>query len=147
RALAEGMGATTLDATGDVVAAVDRLTRGAGVDGVIICASTSSSEPVHQAAQMCRQRGRIVLVGGPGLELDRADFYEKELTFQVSASYGPGRYDDAYEAGGMDYPAGFVRWTAGRNMEAVLGLMASGKLDMGALITHEFAFNDAPDAY
>lgn len=147
RALAEAMGATVLDAAGDVVAAADRLTRGAGVDGVVICASTSSSEPVHQAAQMCRKRGRIVLVGVTGLELDRADFYEKELTFQVSASYGPGRYDDAYEAGGMDYPAGFVRWTAGRNMEAVLDLMASGRLDVAALITHEFPFEDAATAY
>lgn len=147
RALAERLGATALDAASDVVAAAERHTRGAGVDGVIICASTSSSEPVHQAAQMCRKRGRIVLVGVTGLELDRADFYEKELSFQVSASYGPGRYDDAYEAGGMDYPAGFVRWTAGRNMEAVLDLMGSGKLDVGALITHEFAFDDAPDAY
>lgn len=147
RAIAEALGATVLDASADVVAAAEQLTRGAGVDGVLICASTSSSEPVHQAAQMCRKRGRIVLVGVTGLELNRADFYEKELTFQVSASYGPGRYDDAYEAGGVDYPAGFVRWTAGRNMEAVLDLMAGGKLDLGTLITHEFAFDDAPDAY
>ena len=147
RALAESLGATAIDASSDVLAAAEQLTRGAGVDGVLICASTASSEPVHQAAQMCRKRGRIVLIGVTGLELDRSDFYEKELTFQVSASYGPGRYDDAYEAGGQDYPAGFVRWTAGRNMEAVLDLMGSGKLDVGALVTHEFAFDRAPDAY
>lgn len=147
RARADTYGATTLDASAEVVAAVQHLTRGVGVDGVIICASTSSSEPVHQAAQMCRKRGRIVLVGVTGLELNRADFYEKELTFQVSASYGPGRYDPAYEAGGVDYPEGFVRWTAGRNMEAVLDLMASGKLDAASLITHECPFADAPDAY
>lgn len=147
RAVAESLGASVLDASADVVAAAEQATRGVGVDGVLICASTSSSEPVREAAQMCRKRGRIVLVGVTGLELDRSDFYEKELTFQVSASYGPGRYDDSYESGGVDYPTGFVRWTAGRNMEAVLGLMAAGKLDVGALTSHEFPFDDAPQAY
>ena len=78
---------------------------------------------------MCRKRGRIVLVGVTGLELSRDDFYEKELTFQVSCSYGPGRYDPAYEEGGQDYPAGFVRWTAQRNFEAVLDMMRDGRLD------------------
>ena len=82
----------------------------------------------HQAAQMCRKRGRIVLVGVTGLELSRADFYEKELSFQVSCSYGPGRYDPAYEEKGQDYPMGFVRWTEQRNFEAVLDMMASGRL-------------------
>ena len=147
RARAEAYGALTVDPAHDVLAVASELSRGMGMDGVIVCASTSSSEPIHQAAQMCRQRGRIVLIGVTGLELDRSDFFEKELTFQVSASYGPGRYDPTYEAGGVDYPAGFVRWTAGRNMEAVLGLMAAGRLDVASLVTHEYAFDDAPAAY
>ncbi len=95
---------------------------------------------------MSRKRGRIVLVGVTGLELDRADFYEKELSFQVSAAYGPGRYDAAY-ASGHDYPLGHVRWTAGRNMEAVLDLIAAGRVDPASLVTHEYDFDDAPAAY
>lgn len=147
RSRAEGYGATTVASGDDVLAAAAAHSLGRGVDGVIICASTSSSEPVHQAAQMCRRRGRIVLVGVTGLELDRADFYEKELSFQVSAAYGPGRYDPSYEAGGQDYPIGHVRWTAGRNMEAVLDLLASGRLDVSSLVTDEFPFDRAPAAY
>lgn len=147
RRLAEGFGAATVAPADDVLQAAAQHSSGRGVDGVLVCASTTSSEPIHQAAQMCRQRGRIVLVGVTGLELDRADFYEKELTFQVSAAYGPGRYDPTYESGGLDYPVGFVRWTAGRNMEAILGLIASGRLDVGALVTHRYAFDDAPEAY
>lgn len=131
----------------DPLAAGMAFSRGQGIDGVIITASTKSSDPVSQAARMCRKRGRIVLVGVTGLELSRADFYEKELGFQVSCSYGPGRYDPAYEEGGQDYPLGFVRWTEQRNFEAVLDMMASGQLDMAPLITHRFDFADAPDAY
>ncbi|NLD77548.1 MAG: Gfo/Idh/MocA family oxidoreductase [Acidimicrobiales bacterium] len=147
RKLAGSFGATTVDARHDVVAAADEFTQGRGIDGVIICASTTSNDPVHQAAQMSRQRGRIILVGVTGLELQRADFYEKELTFQVSASYGPGRYDASYEEGGNDYPFGLVRWTASRNMEAVLGLIQQGKLDVASLVTHDYAFDSAPAAY
>lgn len=147
RARAEAYGATTVAAGDSVLSAAEAFSSGLGVDGVIICASTSSSEPVHQAAQMCRQRGRIILVGVTGLELDRADFYEKELSFQVSAAYGPGRYDPSYEGGGVDYPFGHVRWTAGRNMAAVLDLVASGRVDVGSLVTDEFDFDDAPAAY
>jgi predicted dehydrogenase/threonine dehydrogenase-like Zn-dependent dehydrogenase len=121
--------------------------RGRGVDGVLICAASKSSDPVSQAAQMCRKRGRIVLVGVAGLELNRAEFYEKELTFQVSCSYGPGRYDTEYEEKGQDYPIGFVRWTEQRNFEAVLDMMADGRLDVKPLITHRFAFEDASRAY
>ena len=131
----------------DPIAAGMTYSRGKGVDGVIITASTKSSDPVSQAAKMCRQRGRIVLVGVTGLELSRADFYEKELSFQVSCSYGPGRYDPAYETGGHDYPFGFVRWTEQRNFEAVLDLMASRKIITETLATHHFAFDSAPDAY
>ncbi len=130
----------------DVLARATAFSRGAGVDAVIITASTKSSDPVSQAARMCRKRGRIVLVGVVGLELNRADFYEKELTFQVSCSYGPGRYDPAYEEGGHDYPIGFVRWTEQRNFEAVLDLMAQGALDVAPLISHRFAITEGERA-
>ena len=106
------------------------------MDGVIITASTSSSEPISQAARMCRKRGRIVLVGVTGLELNRSEFYEKELSFQVSCSYGPGRYDDNYELKGQDYPIGYVRWTEKRNFEAILDLFEGGFLNVEPLINH-----------
>ncbi len=131
----------------DPVAAGMAVSRGEGVDGVIITASTKSNDPVSQAARMCRKRGRIILVGVTGLELSRTDFYEKELSFQVSCSYGPGRYDANYEEQGQDYPYGFVRWTEQRNFEAVLDMMASGQLDVKPLITRRFVFESAPDAY
>jgi len=131
----------------DPVAAGMAFSRGQGVDGVIITASTKTSDPVTQAARMSRKRGRIVLVGVTGLELNRADFYEKELTFQVSCSYGPGRYDPEYEEKGHDYPLGLVRWTEQRNFEAVLDMLACGQLNVKPLITHRFAFEDAPKAY
>jgi predicted dehydrogenase len=118
-----------------------------GIDFAIIAASTSSNAPVQQAAQMCRKRGRIVLVGVAGLELSRADFYEKELSFQVSCSYGPGRYDPNYEEKGQDYPFAFVRWTEQRNFEAILDLMADGKLDIESLISHRFDIDIATEAY
>jgi predicted dehydrogenase len=131
----------------DVLSAASAFSRGLGVDAVIITASTKSSEPVSQAAKMCRKRGRIVLVGVTGLDLSRADFYEKELSFQVSCSYGPGRYDPAYEEGGHDYPAGFVRWTEQRNFDAVLDLMAGGRLNLEPLISHRFPLDRSVEAY
>jgi predicted dehydrogenase/threonine dehydrogenase-like Zn-dependent dehydrogenase len=148
-ALARSFGAevVNLAAGQDPVAAAQLFTRGRGADAVIITASTKSNEPVHQAAQMCRKRGRIVLVGVTGLELSRADFFEKELSFQVSCSYGPGRYDPSYEEKGNDYPVGFVRWTEQRNFEAVLDMMASGQLDVKPLISHRFALEQAEEAY
>lgn len=147
--LARQFGAQTVDlsAGGDPVAAGLAFSEGQGMDAVIITASTGSSEPIHQAAQMSRKRGRIVLVGVTGLELNRADFYEKELTFQVSCSYGPGRYDERYEQRGEDYPFGFVRWTAQRNFQAVLNLMAEGRLNVKPLISHRFLIEEAPKAY
>jgi len=148
-ALARQFGAETVDlAAGEhPVAAAQTFSRGRGVDAVLITASTKSSEPVHQAARMCRKRGRIVLVGVTGLELSRADFYEKELSFQVSCSYGPGRYDPNYEEKGQDYPVGFVRWTEQRNFEAVLDMMADGRVDVKPLISHRFAIDEAEKAY
>lgn len=147
--LASQFGAETCNPSAgeDPVAAGMAFSRGSGVDGVIVTASTKTSDPITQAARMSRQRGRIVLVGVTGLDLNRADFYEKELTFQVSCSYGPGRYDPAYEEKGQDYPFGFVRWTEQRNFEAVLDMLASGALDVAPLISHEIPFEDAPRAY
>jgi len=147
--LARGFGAETFDLSGggDPMQAAQRFSRGRGVDAVLITASTTSNEPVHQAAQMCRKRGRIVLVGVAGLELSRADFYEKELSFQVSCSYGTGRYDPDYEQAGHDYPAAYVRWTEQRNLEAVLDMLADSRLDVAALVTHRFSAADAPKAY
>jgi predicted dehydrogenase/NADPH:quinone reductase-like Zn-dependent oxidoreductase len=147
--MAKQFGAETVNlaAGQDPVAAAQAFSRGRGVDAVIITASTKSNEPVHQAAQMCRKRGRIVLVGVVGLELSRADFFDKELSFQVSCSYGPGRYDANYEEKGNDYPVGFVRWTEQRNFEAVLDMMASGALDVRPLISHRFPIAEAEKAY
>lgn len=148
-AMAREFGAETVDlgAGQDPVAAAQRFSRGRGVDAVLITAATKSSEPMHQAAIMCRQRGRIILVGVAGLELSRDDFYKKELSFQVSSSYGPGRYDPSYEEQGHDYPVGFVRWTEQRNFEAVLDMMSDGRLDVKPLISHRFAIEDAAEAY
>lgn len=147
--LARQLGAETVDLSKneDPIKVAGAFSRGRGVDGVIITASTKSSEPLSQAATMCRQRGRIVLVGVIGQEISRADFFAKELTFQVSCSYGPGRYDTEYEDKGNDYPVGFVRWTEQRNFEAVLDMMAVGALDVKPLISHRFAIEDALDAY
>lgn len=131
----------------DPVAAGMAFSRGHGVDGAIIAAATKSNDPVVNAARMSRKRGRIVLVGVSGISLNRSDFYEKELSFQVSCSYGPGRYDPEYEENGHDYPYGFVRWTEKRNFQAVLDMMAAGGLDIAPLISHRFAFNEAPKAY
>jgi len=148
RELACGFGAEVANPAGDdVIAAALTFSRGQGVDAVLITASAKSNEPVSQAAQMCRKRGRIVLVGVVGLELSRADFYEKELSFQVSCSYGPGRYDPAYEDGGQDYPIGFVRWTEQRNFEAVLDLMAAGAIKVEPLISHRFPIEQAEEAF
>jgi len=131
----------------DPVAVGMAFSRGKGVDGVIITASTPSHDVVSQAANMSRKRGRIILVGVIGLNLSRADFYEKELTFQVSCSYGPGRYEAGYEDKGNDYPIGFVRWTEQRNFEAILDMISLGKIDVKPLISHRYSFDDALAGY
>jgi len=147
--LARKFGAETVDLSKkeDPSIIAQSFSRGRGVDGVLITAATQSDEVMHQSAEMCRKRGRIVLVGVVGLNLRRDDFFKKEITFQVSASYGPGRYDSFYEDEGNDYPIGFVRWTEQRNFEAVLDMMSSGVLDVKSVITHRFDVKDAIDAY
>lgn len=147
--LARQFGAEVVDLSKgeDALVAAEAFSRGRGVDAVLITASSKSNDIMHQAATMCRKRGRIVLVGVVGLELSRADFYDKELTFQVSCSYGPGRYDEEYEDKGKDYPFAFVRWTEQRNFEAILDLMASGAINVNRLISHRFAIDDAKAAY
>lgn len=147
--LARQFGAQTVDLNvgEDPITAGMTFSNGHGVDGVLVTASTKSNDLMHQAAQMSRQRGRIVLVGVVGLDIQRADFYEKELTFQVSCSYGPGRYDTSYEDNGQDYPFGFVRWTEQRNFEAVLDLMVSRRLQTAPLIAKHIPQVEAAEAY
>ncbi len=122
-------------------------TGGAGVDAVLITAETPSSDPVNLAAEVARDRAIVVAVGTVGMDLQRKLFYEKELDFRVSRSYGPGRYDTAYEQKGRDYPIGHVRWTETRNMEAFLRFIAEGKLNLASLITHRFPMEQATRAY
>jgi len=147
--LAHQFGAETVDLSRgeDPIAVAQAFSRGRGVDAVVVAAATDSDEVMHQAAEMSRKRGRIVLVGVVGLNLRRDDFFKKEITFQVSASYGPGRYDPAYEEKGQDYPVGFVRWTEQRNFEAVLDMMATGSLDVKPLISHRYTIDDAVQGY
>ncbi|PYX48836.1 MAG: hypothetical protein DMG79_10835, partial [Acidobacteria bacterium] len=121
--------------------------RGAGVDCVLITAETSSSDPVNLAGAIARDRGIVVAVGTVGMDIERKSYYEKELDFRISRSYGPGRYDAAYEQKGRDYPIGYVRWTETRNMEAFVQLLADKKVDVGALITHRFSIDRAQSAY
>lgn len=147
--LAAKWGVRTINsATGsDPVKAVMELTDGIGADGVIITASAKNNDIISQAAQMSRKRGRIVLVGVIGLNISRAEFYEKELSFQVSCSYGPGRYDHNYENKGIDYPLPFVRWTEKRNFEAILHAISSGQLRVKELITEVIELKDYQKIY
>ena len=118
-----------------------------GFDSVVICADTASSDPVELAGVLARDRAKVVATGAVGLTFPRKIYYEKELSFVNSRSYGPGRYDAAYEENGQDYPLGYVRWTEGRNFEAVVELLASGKLKVESLITHRFPIEHAAEAY
>ncbi len=131
----------------DQVKFIESYTNGVGADGIIITASNKSNEIISQSANMCRQRGRIVLVGVIGLDISRADFFKKEITFQVSCSYGPGRYDEEYEQKGHDYPIGYVRWTEKRNFEAILSALSKGNLDVKPLITERIPLNDYKKIY
>jgi predicted dehydrogenase/threonine dehydrogenase-like Zn-dependent dehydrogenase len=146
-AIQHGMdGAIGLDEI-DVVAAAIRLSGGLGVDGVLITAASPSSEIVSNAFQMCRRKARVVLVGDVGLDLDRNDFYAKEIDFLISSSYGPGRYDANYEARGLDYPIAYVRWTENRNMKAYLDLIASGRIRLNTLGTQTYEVQNASVAF
>jgi len=148
RIVATGSGVLALDELGD--ATTDQVvawSRGRGADAVLICAASPASAPVTRAPALCRDRAAVVIVGDVGLELDRAPLYERELSLRFARSYGPGRYDPSYEAWGVDYPAGQVRWTEGRNFEAVLDLLAAGRLRVSDLVTHRFGIGDAAAAY
>ena len=116
-------------------------------DAVLITAATRSDDPVELAARLCRDRGRVVVIGDVGMTLPRAPYYEKEIELRLSRSYGPGRYDRAYEERGLDYPIGYVRWTERRNMEAFVNLVAAGDVDLGYLVTERVPVDDAPSAY
>jgi predicted dehydrogenase/threonine dehydrogenase-like Zn-dependent dehydrogenase len=131
----------------DQVKFVESYTNDVGADGVIITASNKSNEIISQSANMCRKRGRIVLVGVIGLDISRADFFKKEITFQVSCSYGPGRYDEEYELKGNDYPIGYVRWTEKRNFEAILTAISKGTLKVKPLITERVSLKDYKKIY
>lgn len=143
------MGAKVIDLNScdDPVTEALNFSRLKGVDAVLLATTTKSNAPIRQAASMCRKRGRVVLVGTTGLNLAREDFYDKEISFQVSCSYGPGRYDPDYEEKGFDYPIGFVRWTEKRNFEAFLDAISEGYLDTAPLISHRFAIEDYESAY
>ena len=146
--LAKKWGINTLNPkTNILVKSVLDITQGLGADGVLITASTKSNDVISQAAQMSRKRGRIILVGVVGLNINRADFYEKELSFQVSCSYGPGRYDDQYEQKGIDYPLSFVRWTEKRNFKAILDAIKNGSLNVKDLITEKVPLVDYDKIY
>ena len=131
----------------DQVKFVESYTNGIGADGVIITASNKSNEIISQSANMCRKRGRIILIGVIGLDISRADFYLKEISFQVSCSYGAGRYDNEYEEKGNDYPVGYVRWTEKRNFEAVLNAISKKILNVSSLITDRVPLNDYQKIY
>lgn len=148
-AIAEKWGVKTINPQSgtDPVKLVMELTRDIGADGVIITASAKTNEIIAQAAKMSRKRGRIILVGVIGLDISRADFYEKELSFQVSCSYGPGRYDEDYEQKGIDYPLSFVRWTENRNFDAILEAIKKGQLKVDELITERVPLEEYDTIY
>jgi predicted dehydrogenase/threonine dehydrogenase-like Zn-dependent dehydrogenase len=148
RAAADRSGILAVDELGDhTTELVLSWSRGRGADAVLVCAASSSSAPVTRTPALCRDRAAVVIVGDVGLQLDRTPFYERELSLRFARSYGPGRYDPSYEAWGVDYPAGQVRWTEGRNFEAVLDLLAASRLRVSDLVTHRFDIGDAPAAY
>ena len=147
--MAQELGAETFDLNSkqSLINFANQFSRSRGVDGVLITAATSSNKPIKQAAEMCRKLGRIVLIGTTGLELSRDDFFKKEITFQVSASYGPGRYDPSYEEKGNDYPIGYVRWTEQRNFEAFLDMIKTKKINLDNLISHRYKLDEFQEAY
>jgi predicted dehydrogenase/threonine dehydrogenase-like Zn-dependent dehydrogenase len=148
RATAAESGVLALDEFGEgTTERVLAWSRDRGADAVLICAASPSSGPVTRAPALCRDRAAVVIVGDVGLHLDRTPLYEREISLRFARSYGPGRYEPSYEAWGVDYPAGQVRWTEGRNLEAVLDLLAAGRLRVSDLVTHTFDIGDAAEAY
>ena len=145
---ARAAGALAAQESGDdTTKAVVEWSRGRGADAVVLTAASRSSSPITRTPPLCRDRANVVVVGDLGLDMDRRPFYERELTLRFARSYGPGRYERSYEEWGVDYPSGLVRWTEGRNLEAVLDLLASGRLAVGDLVTHRFNIADASHAY
>ena len=126
---------------------LSHFTNGKGFDIVILCAATASSEPINLASRILRARGRLVVVGRVGMDLERKEFYQKELELVMSRSLGPGRYDPVYEEKGVDYPIEYVRWTLNRNIESFLSLVESGKVNVSSLVGAEFSIEEAPEAY
>ena len=148
RTVAAGSGVLALDELGEeTTSQVLAWSRGRGADAVLVCAAGSSPAAVMRVPSLCRDRAAVVIVGDVGLQLSRTPFYERELSVRFARSYGPGRYDPSYEAWGVDYPAGQVRWSEGRNFEAVLDLLATGRLAVSDLVTHAFGIDRATDAY
>jgi polar amino acid transport system substrate-binding protein len=145
--LARQLGADETCAPDDDAGKVLAWSRGRGADGVLITAATSSNQPIEMAGEISRLKGRVVAVGLVGLDIPREIYYHKELTLNISMSYGPGRYDPEYEERGHDYPYAYVRWTEGRNLEAFLDLAADGRVSVGPLISHRFSVEDAERAY
>ena len=143
----EAGGSAFVTGAPELEARVLELTRGRGLDAVLICAASRSTDPVALAARLARDRGRLVVVGDVPVEIDRALAYEKELELRLARSYGPGRYDVEYEERGRDLPAGYVRWTEQRNIQAFVDLLAGGRLDISRLTTHRFPVERAAEAY
>lgn len=147
RDMAVRFGADVAVAPGDLEDAGAAISQSQGVDAVILTASTKSNEPVEVAGRICRKKGRVIVVGAVGMTIPRDVYYEKELDLRLSTSYGPGRYDPAYEEKGQDYPYGYVRWTENRNMAAFLELIAARKIDVNTLTSHRFDIEHADQAY
>ena len=140
-------GAISADPGTDVDALCKSLTAGHGVDGVLVCAGTSSNQPIELCGEVTREKGRVIVVGAVRMDIPREDFFKKEINVVISRSYGPGRYDPNYEENGNDYPLAYVRFTEQRNMQAFLDLVSQGKVDVKSLITHRFTIDQAAEAY
>jgi len=144
---AESFGAIGAGPGSDVEGLCNDLSAGHGVDGVLVCAGTSSNQPIELCGAVTREKGRVVVVGAVSMDIPREDFFKKEISVVISRSYGPGRYDPFYEEGGNDYPLGYVRFTEQRNMQTFLELIAQEKVDVKSLITHRFGVDEAAEAY